>query len=417
MASDAGPEHGGGGLVAAGTAIGLTVAFGPAFIASFGLYVKPIASEFGWSRTDVTAIYSLVTIMGALGTPLLGFMLDRGGSRPVIVASSIALPAALMVVPVLPPSYAAFLAAGILLGLISIIASPTAYVSLLPQWFSSRLGMAVALAMFGSGLGQFVLTSLHGRLLEQLPWRTAWSVVAALVALVGILTAVTTARDRPGVLAARRAGRGDQLPGAPLTVALRSRLFWTASISFLLVQLVTSAMLTHLAPLLTDRGVEVGRAAGLIGTIGLFSLAGRALSGAVLDRYGVGPLGLAIFPLQGAGCLLIASGADGGLMVLAAGGIGLAYGVEADMLPWLLRREFGLRCFGRLYGMAFGAVQFGGVVGPLVMAVSFDRLGGYSAGLAVLSTVSAVATILITVVARMSTANAGRDRVPEGSHP
>jgi len=137
--------------VAAGCGLGLAVAFGPAFIASFGLYVKPIAAEFGWSRTAVSSLYALVAVMGAIGTPFLGFLLDRKGSRGVIVASSFLLPLALLLLIAVPADFSLFLACGFLIGLVSIIASPTAYVSLLPQWFSRRLGLAVALGMFGSG--------------------------------------------------------------------------------------------------------------------------------------------------------------------------------------------------------------------------------------------------------------------------
>lgn len=402
--------------VAFGASIGLLMAFGPAFIASFGLYIKPIASEFGWSRTQVSAIYSLVSIIGAAGSPFLGFLLDRRGSRPIILVASVALPCALLILSMLPASYPAFLAAGACLGLVSIISSPTPYVSLLPQWFSKRLGIAVAVAMFGSGLGQFGLAMIHGNLLASYPWRTAWTIVAAVVALVGIATAVITARDRPSILAARRAGRSEEIAGVPLRVALHTVTFWTAALSFFLIQLITAAMLTHLAPLLGDRGWDVAQAASLVGLIGIFSLCGRAVSGALLDRFGFGPLGLIIFPLQGVGCLLLAGGAGGAAPLVAAACIGLGYGVEADMLPWMLRRTFGLRCFGRLYGIAFGVVQLGGVLGPLIMGVSFDRLGGYAPGLALLALLSLLATLLVWIAAYsrhdiLKAANAG---TPEG---
>ncbi|MEG3125948.1 MFS transporter [Sphingomonas sp. GB1N7] len=386
--------------VAVGAAIGLVVAFGPAFIASFGMYVKPISTEFGWSRTQVSAIYSLVSIIGAIGTPFLGFLLDRRGSRPVILVASIALPCALLILPLLPASYPMFLAAGAVLGLVSIISSPAPYVSLLPQWFSARLGRAVAIGMFGSGLGQFGLAMIHGHLLTALPWRFAWAIVAGIVAVVGVTSALVAARDRPAILAARRAGRMNDIIGVPLGVALRTATFWTAAVAFFLVQLVTAAMLTHLAPLLSDRGWGISDAAWLVGLIGIFSLVGRAMSGAVLDKYGFGLLGVIIFPMQAVGCLILASGAGGMAPLCAAACIGLAYGVEADMLPWMLRRTFGLRCFGRLYGIAFGVVQLGSVLGPLIMGVSFDRSGSYASGLVLLAVLSILAAVLVWIASR-----------------
>jgi len=390
--------------VAGGAAIGLSVAFGPAFFASFGLYIKPLAQEFAWSRTQVSAIMSVSSIIGAFGTPFLGFVLDRRGSRPIIVAASVGLPMVLLTLSVLPASYPAFLAAGVLLGLMSIITSPAPYISLLPQWFSTRLGKAVALAMFGAGLGQFGLAMIHASLLAIYPWRVAWAAVAGLVAFVGIPVALLVARDRPAVLAARLAGQREDIPGMALEHVLRSATFWTAAIAFFLVQLITTAMLTHLAPLMGDRGWGIEQAARLIGLIGAFSLVGRALSGALLDRYGFGVMGLLFFPLQGIGCLLLAGHGSGGVPWLAAACVGMSYGVEADMLPWMLRKTYGLRCFGRMYGIAFGLVQLGAVFGPLIMGYSFDRLGGYTPGLLLLALLSALATCLVNIAARQASA-------------
>ncbi|AUW59285.1 hypothetical protein C1T17_15515 [Sphingobium sp. SCG-1] len=390
--------------VAIGGAIGLAVAFGPAFIASFGLYVKPIAADFGWSRTDVSWIYSLVAVLGAAGTPLLGFLLDRRGSRGVIIAASILLPLVLMLLVIVPANMPLFLACGLMIGLVAIIASPTAYVSLLPQWFSRRLGLAVAIGMFGSGFGQFALARAHGELLAHLDWRTAWTIMALVVAAIGIPAAVIAARDRPDLCALRRTRNDNAIEGLPLGEALRSPVFWTAVPAFFLVMLVTAAMLTHLAPLLTDRGWRIDQAAGAVAMIGLVSLAGRAVSGALLDRFGFGLLGALLFPMQAIGCGLLLLGGSDTTMYAASALIGLAYGVEADMLPWVLRKRFGLRCFGRLYGIAFGVVQVGSVLGPLVMGISFDKFGGYRLGLMTLTAAAVLSAVLVVVAAWIASA-------------
>lgn len=385
--------------VAGGACLGLAVAFGPAFIAGFGLYLKPIAAELGRSRTEISWIYSLVAIIGALGTPLLGFVLDRRGSRGVIITASILLPLSLLLLAMVAATMNTLLLCGVVIGFVSIIASPTAYVSLLPQWFSRRLGLAVAIAMVGSGFGQFAMVRGHGALLANLDWRTSWMIMAGVVAVIGIPVALIAARDRPDLRALRRARADGEIEGLPLSVSLRTWLFWTAVPSFFLVMLVTAAMLTHLAPLLSDRGWCVERAAGVVSIIGLVSLAGRAVSGVLLDKLGFGILGALIFPLPAIGCWLLLAGGSDALIYLAAALVGLAYGVEADMLPWVLRKHFGLRAFGRLYGIAFGVVQIGSVLGPMTMGLSFDRTGNYGIGLVGLTVAAGVSSILIVAAA------------------
>ena len=401
-AADAQTDHGPAWRVAIGCAIGLAVAFGPALIASFGLYVKPIAAQFGWSRTQVALAFSIFSIMGAFGTPLLGIVLDRHGSRPVLLSSVIVLPLALALLVLVPPSYPAFLGWAVVVGLVAIVASPAAYINLLPQWFNRRLGLAVSLAMTGSGLGQALFTMGHGLLLSHLAWRQAWLIMAGVVAAVGIVNAVTLLRDRHDLVALRRAGRHSDLPGDPPSVALRSSAFWFATAAFFIVMLVIGAMLTHLVALLTDRGMSVGQAAMIAATIGFSSLVGRLLTGLVVDRVGFGLMGVITFPLQAAGCVLLIAGHSVASAWLAAGLIGLTYGVEADLLPFMLRRTFGLRCFGQLYGLAFGIVQLGPVLGPILIGASFDRLGSYDPGLAVLAVLSLLSAVLVALADRQA---------------
>lgn len=382
---------------AAGIALGLSVAFGPAFIASFGLYIKPISEEFGWSRTSVSSLYSLVSIIGALGTPFLGFWLDRKGARSVIVASSLLLPLVLAALALIPPVFPLFLAVGVMIGLVSIIASPTAYVSLLPQWFSENLGKAVALGMFGSGLGQFLFAQGHGALLAQLDWRTSWIAMAVLAAIVGIPAAIRFGRDNPKVRTQRELGGEEGLEGVNLRHALCSSAFWFAVSSFFLVLLITTAMLAHLSPMLTDAGWGVETAALAVGLIGLVSLIGRVVCGVLLDRFGFATVGLLLFPMQFAGCLILLQSHGLFATLLAAGLIGLTFGAEADMMPWMLRRTFGLRCFGRLFGIGFGVVQLGAVIGPVLMGLVYDGTGNYQIGLAALAIASIGATALIAL--------------------
>jgi len=391
--------------------IGLSVAFGPAFIAVFGLYVKPLSAEFGWSRTEVSAIYSIVAICGALGTPLLGFVLDRRGSRPAVLLAALLLPCALMLLTIVPRNYSLYLGCGVAMGLVAIIASPTAYVNLLPQWFSQRLGLAVALAMTGSGFGQFVMPLAHGALLERFDWRTAWSIMAGVIAVIGLLVAVFLLHDRESIRALRRSGREDQIEGVSVGEALRSPIFWTAVPAFFVVMMVAGAMLTHLAPLLSDRGFSTAQAAGVVALIGMLSLAGRIATGFLLDRVGYGTIGAIVFPAQAVGCLVLASGAGGGAPYVAAALIGLAYGVEADLLPYMLRTTFGLRSFGRLYGIGFGVVQVGPVFGPLILGISYDQAGWYGPGLTVLAACSMVSAGLIYFAGRIAAR-----RPPAGAH-
>lgn len=388
--------------IAAGCLIGMAVAFGPALVASFGLYLKPISEEFSWSRTEVAVAYSIFSVIGALGSPFLGIFLDRYGSRGILIGTSIVFPVVLALLVLVPHNYAVFLGWSVLAGLLAITSSPAAYINLIPQWFDRRLGLAVALGMTGSALGQAIFTIAHGNLLARMPWRDAWLVMVGIVAVVGIINALFLLRDRPDFLKLRRSGRQSELEGYTVSEALGTLAYWSGIVAFFIVMLVIGGMLTHLVPLLTDRDVPIEKAGSIVAMIGIVSFVGRLMAGFVIDRVGFGVLGALIFPMQAVGCFVLWQGLDGAWLHLAAGMIGLAYGVEADMLPFMLRRTFGIRSFGKLYGLSFGFMQLGPVIGPILLGFSFDQLGSYTPALQLLSILSCISAVLVVLSSKLS---------------
>ena len=91
----------------------------------------------------------------------------------------------------------------------------------------------------------------------------------------------------------------------------------------------------------------------------------------------------AAFLLGATGLALIAWNVSGSLLYTGAGVFLFAFtiGAEGDFIPFFVRRYFGLRCFGTLYGVLFLVYALGGVVGPVLYGFAFDSFGGYSAAL------------------------------------
>ena len=56
---------------------------GPA-VATLSMFVTPMTSEFGWSRTAISGAVSLGGVLAALSSPMLGSYLDRRGPRIVL---------------------------------------------------------------------------------------------------------------------------------------------------------------------------------------------------------------------------------------------------------------------------------------------------------------------------------------------
>jgi sugar phosphate permease len=53
-------------------------------VATLSIFVEPMTSEFGWSRTAISAAVAVGGVLGAFIAPSLGSFLDRNGARAVL---------------------------------------------------------------------------------------------------------------------------------------------------------------------------------------------------------------------------------------------------------------------------------------------------------------------------------------------
>jgi predicted MFS family arabinose efflux permease len=182
----------------------------------------------------------------------------------------------------------------------------------------------------------------------------------------------------------------------------------------MLVCIVASGISTHSAAIVTDRGGSTGLATAAVMLLGLGSMSGRLLTGLLLDRIAFGLVGGAAFVLQGIGALLLWNGSSETAVLIAMFVVGLATGAELDIVPFALRQAFGMRSYGKLFGVVFALYQLGPVFGAPLMGASFDRMGSYKPMLAIFSVLSFIAAVL-TILAgyiRVRQANEWQTTLP-----
>ncbi len=173
---------------------------------------------------------------------------------------------------------------------------------------------------------------------------------------------------------------------------VQTRAFLLICITFFLLSTASIGTLTHLVPMMIDRGFSPNTAARIAGLTGLSTLISTGVIGWALDRVHA-PHILCISSLCLAGsCLLLASRNGLSSSILAAVVLGLFVGSEVDYLTFLIRKYFVQSAFGRLYGIAFSAFILG--PGAVLLGYSYDRFHGYRPGLLLFVLLSAVAAAL-----------------------
>ena len=374
--------------------VGLAFSMGPVYFQTFGLFVKPIAAEFGWGRTQLSAAVSMAAMAAAFVSPAFGRAVDRHGARKVALASTIGFSIALAALFWLPSRYPVYLAMAASLGAVATGCSMISYMSVLPRWFNARLGTAFAFAITGLGIGQFVMPLYANALIQTWGWRLAYAVMGLTILAITVPNALLLLKDRPD-----RNGEGGGAVrategGVSYRDALATPVFWRLACLFLLITVATTACMVHVVPMLTDRGLSATEAAAAAALMGVAALAARFVVGVLLDHVAVGLIGGVTFAGGAAGVLLILSGAPGVPLTLGVLLLGAALGAEGDLMPYVVRRVFGLRDYSAIYGSLFVAFTVGLVIGPLLLGLAFDALGNYAMGLKVAAALAGVSALL-----------------------
>ncbi|MFL6451000.1 MAG: MFS transporter [Bryobacteraceae bacterium] len=383
-----------GWKVAIFSAACIFVGFASVLVYTFGVFLKPLTAEFGWSRQAASAAFGIAALAVAACSPGLGVLLDRYPPRRIILPCMAVFGAAFFSLGFLSSHLAHLYVVFLLLG---IVGNGTAHLSFsraVATWFSHRRGTAFAVLMAGGALGAMVLPPLAQFLINSVGWRGAFFSLGGLILLVGLPLAVQV-RERPSQ-ARMKVG----IPTAGKTVAqgIRSRVFWIIVAVLFCASISQNGALTHLPALLTDRGISASGAAFAASSMGAAVLAGRLITGWLLDRYFAPRVAFVLLATAAVGGLVLAGAHTLSVGVLGAVLIGLGMGGEADVTPYLLTRYFGLRSFSTLYGFTWTAYAIAGAIGPILMGKAFDSTGSYGTLLVELAALTAATASLMLLL-------------------
>lgn len=391
--SDLGGEHNKRSrpwLIVLAAVLGLLVGNGPVMQFSFGVFLKPIAEEFGADRGTMSSSILIGLCLTAIATPFVGRLIDRFGIRRVTLPAIVLFAGATALLSI-ATSAVFFIALYALLGVIAAGQTPLPYAKAVAAAFDKRRGLALGVSMAGVGLGTALLPQISQLLLTNFGWRVAYIGLGAVIFLASFPAVFLFIRDAKPSTAAIRV---DQ-PGMTAKNALRTSTFWILGCAFFFVALGAAGVIAHIVPLLTDRGVAPQSAATAISIAGIALIIGRLLAGYLLDRVFAPYVAFIFFfaPFVGVLILYFVAGAPAAMVAAVLVGIGL--GAEVDLIAFLVSRYLGMKSFGEIYGYLFSMFMFGSGMGPFLMGMSFQKSGSYDTGLIILAVGLAVATVSV----------------------
>src|ERR1700722_15203722 len=374
-----------------GATLSLFVAQGPVLLYTLGLFIKPLNQEFGWDRASISAAGGIAAIFSAITVPLVGSLIDRWGVRTVLLPIVVLCASSVALIALTPKSVVVFMLLFAITGVLGSGQGPLGYAKCVSAWFDDRRGLALGITMSGIGLGAALIPQYAQFLIGNFGWRAAYAGLGLLTLMVAFPAVFLFIREpaKAKTTAAQSSASGDRSRDLEVREVLGGRRFWLIACALLLVSTVTQGLVVHTVPLLTDNGYSPETAATLMIAVGLSTMAGRLLSGYLVDRIFAPFVAAFFFLLPCLGIYLLDSAISPVAGIIS---LGLASGTEIDMIGFLTSRYFGMKRFGELYGYLFASFVVGSAVGPTMMGLAFERLHSYEPALWMFSVFMLVAS-------------------------
>ncbi len=384
------------GLPAAATAIlvsGFLVLFvsgGARF--AIGLTLKPMAEELHWGRSTIGLAVAVFLAVSAACMFVAGRLADRYNPRTVLGAGLALSAAGIGFMGEVQAPWQALVLYGGLFAVGNGIASLTPIGVIVNRRFPNRTGLANAVAISGTGVGQLVMIAGFAAVLVDIGWRAVygWLGIVHLLLIPVILLTVGSGRAAPP---RARDARGT------FAGALRTRHFWTLALIYAICGFQDFFVSTHVVAFAQDRGVEDLLAGNLLAFMGLTGLFGVLLAGAWSDRSGPVWATLACFVLRVALFWAILLHQQTPSIAVFALLFGVTFWMTAPLTLIFVRQAFGSAHLGALSGLLVMIHHMCGGLGALTGAVAFDTQGHYDTVFALMLLLSFLAAAL-TLMAR-----------------
>ncbi len=278
----------------------LTMMVGASAVGAPGVLIGPLQREYGWSVADISAAFAVrLFLFGAVG-PFAAALFNRFGVKRACVFSLLLIAAGALGSFTMTGLWELFLLWGVVVGLGTGFNAMVLGATVATNWFVGRRGLVIGLLSASVATGQVLFLPAFAALSEAWGWRSAVSLLLALLA-VATLAVLLLMRDRPenvGLLPYGAKEAPVQAPRdaslvvtliAPVRVlgdASKTSTFWILFGTFFICGATTSGLVqTHLVSLCGDFGIAAVTAAGMLAAIGAFNLIGTIGSGWLSDRF------------------------------------------------------------------------------------------------------------------------------------
>jgi MFS family permease len=379
-------------------------------LSTFGVFFKPLITEFGWTRVMISGAFSLYSVLSGSLAVVMGSLTDRFGPRLVITGAGLLSGIGYILMSQVNAIWQLYLFYGVLVG-VGMSGGIIPALSLIARWFIKKRAMMSGIVMAGMGAGAIIMPPLANWLITTYGWRSSY-IILGIITLVLIIVAAQFLKRDPSQMGLSPYGTNEvnseatqgsshlEAGGLSLRQAVLTRQFWLiCALSFSLA-FSAGAVMVHIVIAATGLGASAASAAAILSIRGGLQVAGQLMLGSSADKIGNRLTLMLGFILMSAALLWLVFTQELWMFYLFAVVFGFALGCWAAA-PALIGELFGMRSHGVFIGFAFFSSSVGSMIGPIMAAYIFDTTGSYQLAW---STTAAVVImgVIITLLIRQA---------------
>ena len=380
---------------------------------SFSVFFVTLIKEFGWSRSAGAGAFSLFNLFSTLTGPLIGSLILTLGLQRVVLLGALLLGAGLLLCSFIETWWQFYLFFGIVVATGVGATGWVPNVTLIQLWFREKRGLATGIISSGIGIGILAFVPATQHLILRVGWRTTYRITALIIPLLVISNALILLKRSPPAKPGLPGETGiSQAPSVDLLVvdeawtsrswslrqAAGTRRFWLLGLAFFLGNFLAQSIFAHQVAFFVDHALSAVLASYLVGFVGVVSIGGKILWGALSDRIGremTYILGMICFTLGMFLLILFDFFPSHGLTYAYSVCFGMGYAVTAALPPLITADLFEGQAFGSIFGTLMAFTGVGAAIGAWFTGLIYDWAGSYVPAFILLVAFSGVASLSI----------------------
>lgn len=347
--------------------------------ASMGMFTKPVSEFHQWPREVFSFAMAIQNLAWGIFQPVAGGFADRYGATRVLSVGALIYAAGLVLMPFSHTPLLIYLTGGLMMGAGIAIASfaivMAAFGRLVPP---EKRSWAFGIATSAGSMGQFIIAPLGQAFINAYGWQMTLWLLALLVLTIIPLSIPLSAKADASPAARARNGETELPLKQAIFTAFGHRSYVLLVSGFFVCGFQLAFITIHFPPYLVEKGLSPGIAAGAIGLVGLFNVAGSYVAGVIGGRDGKRiPLALIYLARSIAIVAFLLVPVSVYSTVAFAAVIGFLWLSTVPLTMGLVTVMFGTRYMATLYGFVFLSHQVGSFFGVWLGGRIHDWTGSY----------------------------------------